>query len=135
MVTVSPQSGAKRNTPRAPASLPPPARALRFPECMDRPPPTDATSNLTWLSSNFPCRAACPVGTNAGGYVSLIAEGRYQDAYLLARRPNPMASICGWICAAACFEAGFPWRFSIMQAADWRFLPICWMSGSTFLME
>ena len=67
--------------------------------------PSDLTHSLTWLETNFPCRAACPVGTNAGGYVSLIAEGRFEDAYLLARRPNPLASVCGWICAHPCESA------------------------------
>ena len=55
-----------------------------------------------WLESNFPCHAACPVGTEAGRYVALIAEGRYREAYAVARRPNPLASICGRICAAPC---------------------------------
>jgi len=58
-----------------------------------------------WLESNLPCRAACPVGTHAGGYVSLVAQGRYREAYLLARRPNPFASICGRICAHPCESA------------------------------
>ncbi|MCA9623605.1 MAG: FAD-dependent oxidoreductase [Myxococcales bacterium] len=58
-----------------------------------------------WLLSNLPCRSACPVGTHAGGYVSLVAAGRYQEAYLLARRPNPFASICGRICAHPCEAA------------------------------
>ncbi|MFQ5654386.1 MAG: FAD-dependent oxidoreductase [Planctomycetota bacterium] len=61
--------------------------------------------NLKWLDSNFPCRSACPVGTNAGGYVSLVSQGRFREAYLLARRPNPLASICGWICAHPCEAA------------------------------
>jgi NADPH-dependent glutamate synthase beta subunit-like oxidoreductase/NAD-dependent dihydropyrimidine dehydrogenase PreA subunit len=64
----------------------------------------DAQSVRYW-ESNFPCRAACPVETNAGGYVSLIAQGRYKDAYLLARRPNPLASICGRVCAHPCEAA------------------------------
>jgi len=55
-----------------------------------------------WLESNFPCHAACPVGTEAGRYVALIAEGRYREAYAVARRPNPLASICGRVCAAPC---------------------------------
>jgi NADPH-dependent glutamate synthase beta subunit-like oxidoreductase/ferredoxin len=55
-----------------------------------------------WLERNFPCRQACPVHTEAGRYVSLIAEGRYREAYAVARRPNPLASICGRICAAPC---------------------------------
>lgn len=61
--------------------------------------------NLRYFESNFPCRAACPVHTNAGGYVSLIAQGRYREAYLLARRPNPLASICGRVCAHPCEAA------------------------------
>lgn len=58
-----------------------------------------------WLWDNEPCRAACPVHTDAGGYVTAIAEGRYRDAYLIARRPNPFASICGRVCAAPCERA------------------------------
>jgi NADPH-dependent glutamate synthase beta subunit-like oxidoreductase/ferredoxin len=61
--------------------------------------------NPRWLSTNLPCRAACPVGTHAGGYVSLVAAGRYREAYLLARGPNPFASICGRICAHPCEAA------------------------------
>jgi formate dehydrogenase (NADP+) beta subunit len=61
--------------------------------------------DLGWLESNFPCYQACPVGTEAGRYVALIAEGRYREAYAVARRPNPLASICGRICAAPCEPA------------------------------
>ena len=44
----------------------------------------------------------CPVHTEAGRYVNLIAQGRYEEAYRVARAPNPFASICGRICAAPC---------------------------------
>lgn len=64
--------------------------------------PGQAGHNLGWLASNFPCRSACPVGTHAGGYVSLIAGGHTREAYALARRPNPLASVCGLICAHPC---------------------------------
>lgn len=66
---------------------------------------SSATANRHWLNSNLPCRSACPVGTHAGGYVSLIAAGKYEEAYALARRPNPFASICGRICAHPCEAA------------------------------
>src|SRR5574341_890337 len=49
-----------------------------------------------------PCQAACPVNPAAGRYVQLIAQGRYEDAYFVARSPNPLASVCGRICAAPC---------------------------------
>ena len=58
-----------------------------------------------WLESNFPCMMACPAGTNAGRYVALIAEGRFEEAYRYARDPNPMASICGRVCAHPCETA------------------------------
>jgi NADPH-dependent glutamate synthase beta subunit-like oxidoreductase len=61
--------------------------------------------DLEWLDSNFPCMAVCPVHTEAGRYVALIEEGRYREAYHVARRPNPFASICGRICAAPCEPA------------------------------
>src|SRR5579863_8847189 len=58
-----------------------------------------------WLNTNFPCMMACPAHTNAGRYVSLIAEGRFEEAYRYARDPNPMASICGRVCAHPCETA------------------------------
>ena len=51
------------------------------------------------------CQAACPVHTDARGYVRAIADGRFEDAYLIARGPNPFASICGRICGAPCEAA------------------------------
>jgi NADPH-dependent glutamate synthase beta subunit-like oxidoreductase len=51
------------------------------------------------------CQSGCPVKTDAGRYVQLIAEGREEDAYLVARAPNPFASVCGRICAAPCEDA------------------------------
>jgi NADPH-dependent glutamate synthase beta subunit-like oxidoreductase/NAD-dependent dihydropyrimidine dehydrogenase PreA subunit len=61
--------------------------------------------NSEWLRSNFPCKMACPVQTEAGRYVNLIAQGKYAEAYRVAREPNPFASICGRICAAPCEDA------------------------------
>jgi NADPH-dependent glutamate synthase beta subunit-like oxidoreductase len=51
------------------------------------------------------CQAGCPVSTDAGRYVQLIAEGRHEEAFLVARAPNPFASICGRVCAAPCEDA------------------------------
>ncbi len=48
------------------------------------------------------CQWGCPVNTDSRGYVIAIAEGRYLDAYKIARRPNPFASICGRVCGAPC---------------------------------
>ena len=48
------------------------------------------------------CQDACPVHTDACGYVTAIAEGRDEDAYRIARATNPFASICGRVCGAPC---------------------------------
>lgn len=57
-----------------------------------------------WLKQ-IKCQDACPVHTDARGYVRAIAEGRFEDAYLIARGPNPLASICGRVCGAPCEAA------------------------------
>src|SRR5512146_1690093 len=51
------------------------------------------------------CQVGCPVATAAGRYVQLIAQGRDEEAYLVARAPNPFASVCGRVCAAPCEDA------------------------------
>jgi len=60
---------------------------------------------LTWYRENVPCMQACPVHTDSGRYVQLIAEDRLEEAFLVARSPNPLASICGRVCAAPCEDA------------------------------
>ena len=49
-----------------------------------------------------PCQVACPVGTNAGLYVSLVAQGHYDEAFQVAAETNPFPSICGRVCPAPC---------------------------------
>lgn len=53
----------------------------------------------------IPCQTACPVHTDAGRYVQLIAQGEYEQAYLTACSPNPFASVCGRVCAAPCEDS------------------------------
>jgi formate dehydrogenase beta subunit len=61
--------------------------------------------DIEFWKNMIPCQAACPIHTDAGKYVQLIAEGRYEESYLTARSPNPFASICGRVCAAPCEDA------------------------------
>jgi NADPH-dependent glutamate synthase beta subunit-like oxidoreductase len=62
-------------------------------------------NELPWYRSNVPCMEACPVHTDSGRYVQLIAEGRFAEAFLVARSPNSLASVCGRVCAAPCEDA------------------------------
>ncbi|MHB0968919.1 MAG: FAD-dependent oxidoreductase [Thermoanaerobaculia bacterium] len=51
------------------------------------------------------CQTGCPVSTDPGRYAQLITEGRIEEGYLVARSPNPFASVCGRVCAAPCEDA------------------------------
>lgn len=51
------------------------------------------------------CRGACPVHTDARAYVRALREGDAESAYAVARGPNPLASVCGRVCAAPCEAA------------------------------
>lgn len=61
-----------------------------------------ATDAADYWIEMVKCRHACPVHTDACGYVTAIADGRYEDAYRIARATNPFASICGRVCGAPC---------------------------------
>ncbi len=61
--------------------------------------------DLAHWKAQVKCQTGCPVATDAGRYVQLIADGRLEEAYLVARAPNPLASVCGRVCAAPCEDA------------------------------
>jgi heterodisulfide reductase subunit A-like polyferredoxin len=52
-----------------------------------------------------PCRDACPINQRAQGYIALIREGRYADAYRTIREDNPFPSVCGRVCNHHCEDA------------------------------
>lgn len=49
-----------------------------------------------------PCENTCPANVNIPGYLTLIASGRFMDAYNLIRQENPLPAICGRICTHPC---------------------------------
>lgn len=55
-----------------------------------------------WLEDNVRCQCTCPIHTDARGYIRLIAEGRFQEAFALAREPNPFVNVCARVCAHPC---------------------------------
>ncbi|MDD5466380.1 MAG: FAD-dependent oxidoreductase [Anaerolineales bacterium] len=48
------------------------------------------------------CQAACPVLTDARGYVTAIGRGELELGYEIAHDPNPLSTVCGRICGAPC---------------------------------
>jgi NADPH-dependent glutamate synthase beta subunit-like oxidoreductase/ferredoxin len=51
------------------------------------------------------CQWACPAHTNVPEYIRLIAQGRYDDAYMLNRESNVFPSILGRTCDRPCEPA------------------------------
>ena len=49
-----------------------------------------------------PCKRACAVHTSAQGYVALIGDGRFAEAYRVASDPNPFPAVCGRVCTHKC---------------------------------
>ena len=49
-----------------------------------------------------PCQMACPAGIDVSSYVSLIGEGRYEEAVALIRKDNPFPWVCGLVCTHPC---------------------------------
>lgn len=58
--------------------------------------------DLEYYDKNIPCRSACPIQTECGRYAQAIGVSKDEEAYLLARAPNPFAYVLGRICAHPC---------------------------------
>ena len=54
---------------------------------------------------NAACKEACPIHMNIPGYLLLIKEGKFKQAYELIRRTNPLPAVCGRVCYAPCEDA------------------------------
>ena len=54
---------------------------------------TEVPTEAYW-QKQINCQEACPVHTDARGYVRAISAGQFEEAYLIARGPNPLAGGC-----------------------------------------
>jgi heterodisulfide reductase subunit A-like polyferredoxin len=64
-----------------------------------------AIPNLYGISKapgRSPCKASCPAGVNAQGYVALIAAKKFKEAYELIRERAPLPAACGRVCQHPC---------------------------------
>ncbi|MHB8333010.1 MAG: FAD-dependent oxidoreductase, partial [Candidatus Dormibacteria bacterium] len=67
-------------------------------------PPTDV-SRPGYYHRVVDCQWACPAHTNVPGYIRLIGQERYDDAYLLNRQSNVFPAILGRTCDRPCEPA------------------------------
>ncbi|MFH1538717.1 MAG: NADH-quinone oxidoreductase subunit NuoF, partial [bacterium] len=49
-----------------------------------------------------PCEHSCPAGVDVPGYVALISQKRFDEAYELIMERNPLPAICGRVCTHPC---------------------------------
>jgi NADH-quinone oxidoreductase subunit F len=49
-----------------------------------------------------PCQNACPIDTEVGSYVALIAHKKFKESYELNRSVNPLPSVCSRVCHHPC---------------------------------
>jgi len=63
------------------------------------------TSNPEYFHRVVDCQWACPAHTDVPEYIRLIAQGRYDDAYLLNRKSNVFPGILGRVCDRPCEPA------------------------------
>ena len=66
-----------------------------------------AVPNIFTISrrGTSPCQAGCPIHQSGQAYVTLIAQGRFDEALQVILRDNPLPSICGRICTHPCTAA------------------------------
>jgi len=57
---------------------------------------------LPFMNSVPPCTNACPAGVDVQGYISLIAERKFQEAIDLIRENNPFPMVCARVCTEPC---------------------------------
>jgi len=66
--------------------------------------PTD-TAGTEYFHRVVDCQWACPAHTDVPQYIRLIAQGRFDDAYLLNRESNVFPGILGRVCDRPCEPA------------------------------
>ncbi|MFC2166576.1 FAD-dependent oxidoreductase [Acidobacteriota bacterium] len=49
-----------------------------------------------------PCQYECPIDQEASVYIALIAQKRFEEAYKIIQKDNPLPSVCGRVCHHPC---------------------------------
>jgi len=63
------------------------------------------TTNPDYYHKVVDCQWACPAHTDVPGYIRMIAQGQFSDAYMLNRKSNVFPGILGRVCDRPCEPA------------------------------
>lgn len=66
---------------------------------------TFPTAPVLEREGRSPCVDACPVGISAQGYVALVAQGRFREAWDLIKERTPFPGVLGRVCHHPCEDA------------------------------
>ncbi len=47
---------------------------------------------------NKPCISGCPVGVKIPEFIALVAEGKFEEAYIKIKETNSLPAVCGRVC-------------------------------------
>jgi NADPH-dependent glutamate synthase beta subunit-like oxidoreductase/2,4-dienoyl-CoA reductase-like NADH-dependent reductase (Old Yellow Enzyme family) len=53
----------------------------------------------------YPCQNECPAGVDIPGYIDLVAQERFAEAYAVIQEENPFPLMCGRVCHHPCETA------------------------------
>src|SRR5262249_48252851 len=81
--------------------------------------------NPAYFHKVVDCQWACPAHTNVPEYIRLIAQGRFDDAYMLNRESNVFPGILGRTCDRPCEPACRRGRLDGKAVAISRLKPLC----------
>jgi NADPH-dependent glutamate synthase beta subunit-like oxidoreductase len=96
---------------------------IRFAESQEASYPTELP-DTEWFRTNIPCQYTCPAHTDVSNYIGLVAQGRFDEAYLLNRRDNVFPGILGRICARPC-------ESTCRRGLIDKTIRICWLKRSS----
>ena len=55
-----------------------------------------------YVDKTPPCNHHCPAGEDIVGYLALVREGKYKEAWELIKQENPFPGVCGRVCPHPC---------------------------------
>ena len=61
-----------------------------------------SVSKMKALPTETSCTSQCPLGISPQGYLGLTKEGKFEEAYELIWKKNPLLSVCARVCHHPC---------------------------------